>query len=190
MEGSIGYGVSVPTKDVDRSIGILKKDLAKRRYWITLYEGKKEQQYSVPDELWGSKRLDKKYEDVIRLKDYGGSTDLGAVLRHPDVTDAARAFSYVAEVKTLKREYLGEDGKIRTGHEVKLELVANLKEEIGGWRFSFQVWDGGKEIETQGGSEWWQGDPATVGANKKKYDHRTTAPRGQRSGEPAERRKQ
>jgi hypothetical protein len=151
MEGSIVWGVSVPTKDADRSIEILKQDLVTRHYWIILYEGKKEHRYSTPDKLWTTERPQKKYEDLIRLKQYDRSTDLGAVLRHPDVKAAVRKFPYVAKIKTLEREYLDRDGKVRIGHEVNLELVASPNKDTGEWGFDFQVWGEGKSVERFGG---------------------------------------
>jgi len=75
-------------------------------------------------------------------------------------------------LKSLKREYFGEKGKLQTGHELEIELVVSLDERIGGKYLHCQVWDDGKKIEFMGSGEWWQGTPEVVAANRKKYDKR------------------
>ncbi len=185
--GSLGYSISVPTKDADRSIEILKNDLAKGRYQISLLDGEKWRHYSIPDDLWSDQLLDKKYEDVIRLKEFGESSDLGAALRHRAVKEAVREFPYVAEVKALPREYRDQHGNKKTGHLVGLVLVKSLGELVPTCVFSFQVWDRGKVIEAEG--ECRSQVQATAGPNKQERDRRSNARSKQDSDEPAEPRK-
>ncbi len=172
IEGSIFYGIAVPEKDAARSIAILTDDLKDHHYPIRI--GGLDARWDCPlaDADWIVTQPRQEHEDLIGLEQYRASTDLGAALRHEDVKDAVLAFPYVAKIKFLKREYIDRNTHPATGHEVEIELVASLDEKVGGKTCSFQVWDNGSRIQTQGGHEWWFGDPDTVTANQKKYDRR------------------
>lgn len=172
MEGSIVYGVLVPTKDAARALAILRADLKARPYRITLDVGNRLEQYAEPSDVrrgWKPRVL---YDDLVKLPNYGPKTDIGGVLRQPDVVKAARAFPYVEEIVTVEQSYFDPRGRSRTGHRVELQMTVDLNAEVGGARFWFEAWDDGRQIAGCGSNEWWQGDKKTVAANQKRYDHR------------------
>ena len=172
IEGSAVYSVSVPVKDIKRGIGILKNDLKFRIYNITLCDGDSERRYSVPEEKWKIEKMAGKYDELISLWEYRDSTVLGAVLRQAAIKRDVPAFPFVSKTRIFAREYFGPQSRINTGYEVEIELAASLKEDIGGKRLCFQVWDDGRQVQTLGSNEWWRGNRETVAANQKKYDKR------------------
>lgn len=171
MEGSVVYGISVPPKDQVRAVELLKSDLKTRRYWIIIHENGQGVQHPSPD-VWEERAPKKKLADLLTLVEYDRSTDLGSVLRSAQVANAGLAFPYVSAIKFMRREYLDGTNQLKHGHEVKIEMVVSLRQRIGGARYRFQVWDGGKQLQWMGGNEWWQGTETAVLTNQRKYDKR------------------
>ena len=154
IEGSVVYGVSVAAEDAERAVGILRKDLNTRRYWIVLHEADGEHTYTIPDDMWEVVRPDVSYKDLLVTKGYDESMDIGILLRSRELKEDLRRFPCVVEIRMLKREYLDCEGELRTGHELMIELAESPERATAGKRLSFQVYDDGREIENLGSSEW------------------------------------
>ncbi len=172
IEGSVIYGVAVPTDKQTEAIRIIKDDLRERRYDITLHTGGKDLKYSIPERNWRATEPKVLYTDLITRPDCAATTDLGALLRTADVANDALDFPYVVRIKSLERQYLDADHTLQTGHQFDIEFAVKQDEEIGGKRIYFQVWNHGKQIESLGSNEWWHGSPGEIAANKRKYDKR------------------
>ena len=170
--GSVVYGVSVPTAKHSEAIRVIKEDLRKREYNITLHTHGKNLKYSVPDGHWRNSEPKLKYADLLSRHDYSASTALGALLRTPEVMNDVLAFPCVVRIKSLEREYMDSEQKVQLGHEFDIELAVKLDEEIGGKSLGFQVWDHGNQIRALGSSEWWQGEPSEIARNRQQYDKR------------------
>jgi hypothetical protein len=173
-EGSVVYGVAVPTDRQEDAIRVIKADLREREYDITLHAGGKETEYSIPKSRWRAATPNAHYTDVITRPDCAPSTDLGALLRSAEVVNDTLAFPYVIRIKSLERQYRSEDQTLHTGHQFEVEFAVSADKEIGGKRIYFQVWDHGKQIESLGSNEWWHGPPTEIARNKQKYDKRKT----------------
>ncbi|MCY3018518.1 MAG: hypothetical protein NTW87_05745, partial [Planctomycetota bacterium] len=173
IEGSIVYGVSVPTARQAEAISLIKEDLRERKYDITLHADGKELTFSVPDGDWRTSEPGLKHADLLAGGGCAASTDLGALLRTPRVTNEVLAFPYVVRIKSLEREYMDSEGKTQVGHEFDIEFAVRPDEEIGGTRLYFQVWDHGKQVHFHGSNEWWHGVPDEVERNKQQDDKRS-----------------
>ena len=175
MEGSVVYGVSVPTDKYSEALRLIQEDLRQRKYDITLYTGAGDLKFSVPDADWKSTEPKVTCADLLSRGDYAPSTDLGGLLRTREVQNEALAFPYVMRIESLERSYLDSQQIAQVGHEVVIELAVKPDEEIAGHRLRFQVWDSGKQIRSFGGSERWRGTPDEVARNKQQYDKRKAA---------------
>ena len=169
--GSRVYGVSVPSKNHAQAIAILKEDLAKHKYNITLHTldpngNKKDIKYTIHEEMWRESAPQKKYQDLIGLESYKATTDLGALLRAPEIRKDIATFPYITRIKSLERKYLNQSGKMSSGHVFEIELAVDPDKDIGGKILRFQVLDNGKQILQRGSNEWWHGKPNLVTANK------------------------
>lgn len=167
-EGSVGYSVMVPPAKRSEAIEIIKEDLKKRKYYINLDD----HAYRISKSDWRESEPKARFDEL--LPSYSKSTDLGALLRSPEFMNKTLAFPYVMKIRSLEREYLDEQQKIHIGHEFKIELAVKPDERIGRAKLYFQVfdWDSKKNIEDQGGSEFWNGSSETVETNQIKYDKR------------------
>ncbi len=172
IEGSVVYDVSVPEKKYAQAVKLLERDLKKRYYEITLHVDGKDITYTVPKKMWRKSTPKKTHRELIGLELYGPATDIGALLRSPEVRKEIVTFPYVVCIKSLERKYLNSAGQEGIGHEFDIEFAVKLDEEVGGKRLCFQVWDEGKQILSCGGNEWWHGEPSVVSANRQKYDKR------------------
>lgn len=172
IEGSVVYGISVPKKNYDRATEVLKEDLKIHQYIITLHAEGKDIEHTIPKKMWRKSTPKKTHQELIGLELYGPTTDIGALLRSPEVRKEIVTFPHLVCIKSLERKYLNSSGKAKTGHEFDIEFAVTLDEEIGGRRLYCQVWDEGNQILVWGGNEWWHGEPNVVSANKRKYDKR------------------
>ena len=170
--GSVVYGVSVPAAKYAEAVKIITKDLRERQYNITIYADGKDIKHSVPQEAWQASEPKMKLQELLAREDYGPSTDIGRLLRAPEIMNESLAFPFVVRIRSMERTYMDDHQKIQIGHQFDIELAASLNEEIGGKRLYFQVWDSGKHIQGRGSNEWWHGTPETVASNKAKYDKR------------------
>jgi hypothetical protein len=172
IEGSVVYGISVPEKKYAQAVKLLKQDLKKRHYNITIHVDGKDIKHTIPKKMWRKVTPKKIHQELIGLELYGPTTDIGTLLRSPEVCKEIVTFPHVVCIKSLERRYLNSGGQEKIGHEFEIELAVTLDEEIGGRRLYCQVWDEGKQILVWGGNEWWHGEPNVVSANKRKYDKR------------------
>ena len=173
-EGSVVYGVAVPTGKEEDAIRLIKTDLRAREYDITLHAGGKETKYSIPVSRWRMTEPNVLYTALITRPDCAPSTDLGTLLRRAEVVNDTLAFPYVVRIKSLERQYLSEDQTLQTGHQFEIEFAVRSDTEIGGKRIYFQVWDHGKQVECLGSNEWGHGSPTEIERSKQQYDKRKT----------------
>lgn len=159
IEGSVVYGVSVPKKNYDRAVEVLKEDLKIHRYSITLHAEGNDIKYTIPEKMWRKSTPKKTHQELIGLELYGPTTDIGALLRSPEMRKEIVTFPHVVCIKSLERRYLNPGGKERIGHEFDIELAVKPGEKIGGKRLRFQVWNNGKQVQLVGANEWWHGEP-------------------------------
>jgi hypothetical protein len=156
IEGSAVYDVSVPEKKFAQAVKLLKQDLKKRHYEITIYMDGKDIKHTIPKKMWRKSTPKKTHQELIGLELYGPTTDIGALLRSPDVRKEIVTFPHVVCIKSLERRYLNSDGREKIGHDFEIELAGTLNEEIGGKRLYCQVWDDGKQVQVWGSNEWGQ----------------------------------
>ena len=67
-----------------------------------------------------------RYDDFLQSAAGGEGTDLGGVLRQPDVRKVAASCEYVESVFQLERHYLGAHGQTQMGHEFRIDMVDSL----------------------------------------------------------------
>jgi hypothetical protein len=156
IEGSAVYDVSVPEKKYAQAVKLLKQDLKKRQYDITIHVDGKDIKHTIPKKMWRKSTPKKIHQELIGLDPYGPATDIGALLRSPDVHKDMVTFPYVVCIKSLERRYLNSGGREKTGHDFEIELAITLDEKTGGKRLYCQVWDDGKQVQVWGSNEWGQ----------------------------------
>jgi hypothetical protein len=156
IEGSVVYDVSVPEKKYAQAVKLLKQDLKKRHYEITIYVDGKDIKHTIPKKMWRKSTPKKTHQELIGLESYGPTTDIGALLRSPEVRKKIVTFPYVVCIKSLERRYLNPGGREKIGHDFEIEFAVSLDEESGGKRLYCQVWDEGKQIQVWGSNEWGQ----------------------------------
>lgn len=165
--GGIVCDVIVPSEDRAKAVTILKEDLKKHHYNITLHTEGKFFKYTAPEKKWRESSPKMKYQELIGLELYGPTTNIGALLRAPEVRKEIAAFPYVVRIKSHRREYHVSRGNIGIGLEVEIELTVERDEMIGSKCLFFQVWRNGKEIRSMGSHEW-----GSVSVNQRRYDNR------------------
>ncbi|HDZ22257.1 hypothetical protein LCGC14_0274960 [marine sediment metagenome] len=172
LGGSRAYAVTVPEADHSEAIKVIKEDLRQRKYNITLHTGGEDLTFSIPDSDWQTSEPGRLHADLLSDDDFAAATDIGALLRSPEVMADVLAFPYVVRIKSLQREYLDSEQNVRIGHQFEIELAVKADEEIGGKRLRFQVWDQGKQLQHLGSNEWGHGSRSEVDRNKEEYDKR------------------
>jgi hypothetical protein len=156
FEGSIGCGVFVHGHDAAQATAILKAD--RRQHPYGLHFGDAEDtaiRLHFDDPAWVKTYPGMRCEQFIQTDAGSERTDLGGVLRQPDVAKAAISCGYIESVFQLERRYLDAHGNLQTGHEFRIRLADSLEKVTHYADFYYQAWDNATHFAYAGGTEGW-----------------------------------
>ena len=164
MENDIKLFISVYKKDAHRATALLLNDAKRLRYGIRFTDG---EVIEPLERDWREDRLDKPYADVLRLATYPADSEIGRLLRADKVREQTTQYPIVHSIRILRRDFLrlpeeaeelAPSSSIHplqaVGYDVDVELHARPADNDCGNRLYFQVFDGGKTVNSLGGNAW------------------------------------
>lgn len=156
MDGSVLYGVNVPTKYRIQAIRYLKQDVIRHPYKIWLADEVKGTGhfYGVPDSAWITKKINKTYKSLLHEAEFSYGTDMGRILRQPLLRHMAGFYPILATIHYLKRNYMDEK-KWTVDYEMEITFVKHVRHsENIGETLSLLARDRGQRVMSSGSSSW------------------------------------
>jgi hypothetical protein len=151
MEGSVMYGVEVPSARAAEASKLIRKDALWRRYYVF---------FAKNDVVEPGKAKEKLSRTAFAtaLKDpiYAPTSALGRFLRCDQIQKLAAKYPYIASMKAYERHYLATPTLLHMGYEIEVDLRDTLEKDLHGYSGSYQVYENGTVINSLGSSKWTQ----------------------------------
>ena len=147
--GSLIYGVSVPKHQVKKAITILRKDVIKHHYLLSL---KKDEFYPAPPLKVMVKNISfKSLGNQLYIRK---TVDLQRFLRHSDIAKLGNKYLFVHTLSVQEREYLAIPHLLKHGYEVEIELRKTSHKDSDSFKGRYQVYNDGKQVDFWWSSGW------------------------------------
>ena len=149
IEGSLIYGISVPSAKASAAKDLLRADALMQGYRV---------QFDRSDMVNAAKlnplvsRLD--VASALKMEELGSETALGRFIRSEKLSSLTEKYPYVVLLAVHERKYLATPTTFSTGYDLEIELRTSLQDSADGYRGRFQVYDGGSEVKSLGSNEW------------------------------------
>jgi hypothetical protein len=145
MVGSVLYDVAVPSDKAEEAAKLLRIDAQKHDYWV----------------LFGSNDVVRATEcrtlvsrtsvsSTLKKPEFTSATALGKFLRSKKIAELTAKYPYIISLSIHERQYLATPKAYSTGYDVKIELKKSPEDQAFGYRGSYQVYDGGGQVECLG----------------------------------------
>ncbi len=148
LAGSKVQEIQVPKQHAVAAIRLLREDSKKRGYWI-----------AFGNEVHPAARATPKLtrlpiDQVLKQPGFAADKPLGRFLRSGALSAEVHEYPFLVSLGVREREFLGPNFTTQIGYEGDLVLQKRRDDDSQGYRGSYQVWDEGRQIESQGGSRW------------------------------------
>ncbi len=143
--GSRIYGVSVPKHQVKKAIAILRKDVIKHHYLLSL---EKDEFYPAPPLKAMPQNISfKSLENHLYThKEF----DLQRFIRQSDIVKLGNKYPFVHTLYVLEREYFAKPHLLKRGYDVEIELRKTSHKDSDSFKGRYQVYNDGKQVDA-----WW-----------------------------------
>lgn len=150
MEGSLAFGVLVLARDSIKATKLLRLDASKRGYnvWFGINDAMRAVGEREPIVIRTA------VSSILKQPKFSRNTALGKFLRSKELSKLTTKYPYISKMSVRYRRYLETPMMYATGYEVEIGLQKSLREQDGGYRGSYQVYEGGRGIRFIGSNEW------------------------------------
>ena len=177
----MAYGVRVRPEDVRRGIEMLENDGPATRRMQHYHIRRQGNGHVFRPGRRGIRTESKGNTKTLSARDrIPEDTDLGVSLLRRDQVEAARIgvsvhhCDQVTPTRNTFRPRRRIEDRLR---KLTVRWAVRPDREIGGAVYSFQTWNGGRDIQRLGGSEWWHGTPGE-GVRREQEEIRAIASAG------------